>query len=222
MSRQRTVAVVSRKGGTGKTTIAVNMAVCAARAGINAGVVDMDPQGSAVAWSRLRAADGLSAAAPTVAHAIAVNLADVVVEAGELALIDTPANDPDAAMAGCELADVVLVPCRPALSDTISIAQTLTMVERLGGSAKAWVVLSCVPSKRRLSEAFNMLRTLQSAHGVSVALAEVCLRQYVDVARAADEGLGVVEFAPRSKAAQDMRDAWGWLSSALDGVAEGA
>ena len=46
----RTVAIVSQKGGSGKTTIAVHLAVCAERAGKPTLILDLDPQGSAMEW----------------------------------------------------------------------------------------------------------------------------------------------------------------------------
>jgi chromosome partitioning protein len=53
----RTVAIVSQKGGSGKTTIAVHLAVCAERAGKPTLILDLDPQGSAMAWLKRRGDD---------------------------------------------------------------------------------------------------------------------------------------------------------------------
>ncbi len=43
----KVVAVVSQKGGAGKTTLALHIAVAAERAGLSAAILDMDPQGTA-------------------------------------------------------------------------------------------------------------------------------------------------------------------------------
>ena len=56
-SRIRTIALVARKGGSGKSTIATALAVAHELAGGRAVVVDLDPQGSATAWGALREAD---------------------------------------------------------------------------------------------------------------------------------------------------------------------
>lgn len=45
------VAIISRKGGAGKTTLSVNLAVASVLAGGPAVVLDMDPQGSAGGWA---------------------------------------------------------------------------------------------------------------------------------------------------------------------------
>ena len=50
----RTIAVVSQKGGAGKTTLALHIAVAAELAGYSTVLLDMDPQGTAEAWSDWR------------------------------------------------------------------------------------------------------------------------------------------------------------------------
>ena len=53
----KTVAIESQKGGTGKTTIGINVAVAAALAGSEVVLIDLDPQASATAWRDGREAD---------------------------------------------------------------------------------------------------------------------------------------------------------------------
>jgi chromosome partitioning protein len=50
----KTIALVTEKGGAGKSTIAVNLAVAAQRQGKAVAVIDIDPQGSALLWSKYR------------------------------------------------------------------------------------------------------------------------------------------------------------------------
>ena len=50
------VAIISQKGGAGKTTLAVHLAAAAAKAGYRTAVIDLDPQGTAASWSDRRAA----------------------------------------------------------------------------------------------------------------------------------------------------------------------
>ncbi|MBV5334152.1 ParA family protein, partial [bacterium] len=46
----KTLAIISRKGGAGKTTIAVHLAVAAEAYGIATAIFDLDPQASAALW----------------------------------------------------------------------------------------------------------------------------------------------------------------------------
>ena len=44
----KTLAILSRKGGTGKTTIAVHLSVAAEQAGHTTALIDLDPQASTI------------------------------------------------------------------------------------------------------------------------------------------------------------------------------
>ena len=87
----KTVAIISQKGGTGKTTVAVHLSVEATRAGHKVALIDLDPQASATKWSITRSAD-----APIAVSAHAVMLRQELYKAEQagvdLAIIDTPPN----------------------------------------------------------------------------------------------------------------------------------
>jgi chromosome partitioning protein len=68
----KTIALIAHKGGVGKTTMAVSLAVAS---GLRTAIFDLDPQESAAMWADRRLAEGLKAAEPGVF---------------ELAIIDTP------------------------------------------------------------------------------------------------------------------------------------
>jgi chromosome partitioning protein len=52
--RTRTVAIISQKGGAGKTTLAIHLAAAATRAGRVSLLIDTDPQASASQWAEWR------------------------------------------------------------------------------------------------------------------------------------------------------------------------
>ena len=50
----QTLSIVGQKGGIGKTTLAIHLAVASTHAGQTTALIDLDPQGSAAGWSDLR------------------------------------------------------------------------------------------------------------------------------------------------------------------------
>jgi chromosome partitioning protein len=128
----KTIAIISQKGGSGKTTIAVHLAVCAQRARKRAAIIDLDPQASALEWQSRRKAD-----TPEVITATPEQLSGLLNEAkkngADLAIIDTAPHSDRAATIAAELADLVLIPCRPAAFDVAAIGTTLNLLKLIKG-----------------------------------------------------------------------------------------
>ena len=138
----RTIAVISQKGGAGKTTLALHIAVAAEQGGCSTILVDMDPQGTAEAWSEWR-----KEAPPVVIPAKAPTLAKTLEKAAalgaELAIVDTPPLAEAEARAAMRAADLILVPCRPNAFDLHSIKLTADMVSF--AAKPAFVVFNAGP-----------------------------------------------------------------------------
>ena len=111
----RTIAVLSQKGGSGKTTLALHLAVAAEQSGKVAAVIDIDPQASAAGWK-----DSRNSATPVVVSIPAARLAQALEAArnaaADIAVIDSAPHSGDMALAAAEAADFVLIPCRPGSS----------------------------------------------------------------------------------------------------------
>ena len=125
----RTVAVVGMKGGTGKTTLALHLAVATVQQGLNVAVLDLDPQQSAAKWGDRRAAPEpvVLAVAPS---RLPLELERVVGAGADVAYLDTPprAGSDNAAQAAARVADLVLLPCRPAILDLEAIAASVESI----------------------------------------------------------------------------------------------
>lgn len=124
----RTVAIISRKGGTGKTTLACSLAVAAQADGRAAEILDMDPQGSSSAWWRVRREQPPSVAS-TRPSALRGHLTAARQAGVDVVLIDTAPQVAGAATQAAQAADYVLVPCRPGLLDLAAIAGTLAIAQ---------------------------------------------------------------------------------------------
>lgn len=197
-----TIAVVSQKGGAGKTTLALNLAVASERAGYAALVVDLDPQASAAAWS-----DSREAETPVVVSAQAARLTEVLATAREhdaqLCIVDTAPHAESAALAAARVADLVLVPCRPSILDLRAVTASRDVAALAGTAAVA--VLSAVPPRGSLSsEAQDALR----AHNFVVAPIRIGHR--AAFVHAATAGQGVQEYEPQGKAAREIARLYEW------------
>jgi chromosome partitioning protein len=147
----KTLAILAQKGGSGKTTVAVHMAVCAARRKLKTAIIDIDPQRSAYQWNESRP-EGQKLDAVT---ADAEQLAELLRKAEEggidLTIIDTAPHSNAAAAIAARLADYVLIPCRPARFDLDAIASTVDIAK--ASNTPAAVVINAAPRGRLAEEA---------------------------------------------------------------------
>ena len=102
----KTVAILSQKGGTGKTTLALHLAVAAERRNIPVVVLDLDPQASAAAWKDSRADE--SPSVTSIQSSRLGKALEVAESAGAaLVIIDSAPHSADAAIAAAEAADLI-------------------------------------------------------------------------------------------------------------------
>ena len=198
---------MSQKGGAGKTTLAVHLAVAACDAGERVVVIDTDPQRSATVWSSSREAE-----APIVATA-SVGDVDRVLAAARgddmtLVVIDTaPHAAPDAARIA-RTSGLIVIPCRPTAFDLAAVEASVRIVQ--AAKARAVLVLSaCPPRAPEVAEARDALAT----YGLPVAPVEITERRAFS--RAVATGRAVTEFEADGKAAAEIRALWAWLQKEM-------
>jgi chromosome partitioning protein len=207
-SEMQTVAIESQKGGTGKTTTALNLAVAAERAGQAAVVIDLDPQASAAGWKDTRQAQ-----TPVVVSVPPARLPQALQAAQEggadLALIDTAPHAESAALAAAKAADLILIPCRPGILDLRAIGTTAEIVKLAG--KPAFVLLNAVPpgATRFLADA----RAGVAVHGLAVA--PVAIEQRAAFGHALTAGQTAQEYEPEGKAADEIARLYDWLRAQL-------
>jgi chromosome partitioning protein len=214
----RTIALLTQKGGAGKTTLAASLAVAAAHAGERVIALDLDPQASLSRWGKYRE----TARAPNKVmieqleserlprlRAILEGLAGV---GFTLAVFDTAGADSAAARFVTEIADLCLLPTRPTRLDVEATAATFRAVF-LAKRKAAFVLNQCPPT-------YRSSRTSDSAKGLTNlgVLAEPMLCARVDFQDANSAGLGVTEYARGSRAAEEIEALWSWIRAQFDGT----
>ncbi len=204
------IAVVSAKGGAGKTTLALALAVAAQSDGRATVVIDLDPQASATNWF-----DRREEKPPAVISAQPARLARLLQTAEDggtqLVIIDTPPRAEQAALSAVKVARLVLIPCRPAVFDLDTVATTLEIV-RLGGGALAHAaILNGVPALGdEQAQATRVLR------GLGVPVCPVSFGQRKAFAHGGSVGQTAQEFAPSGKAAEEIRGVYRFVCKLLN------
>jgi chromosome partitioning protein len=201
----RTIALLARKGGAGKTTVAIHMGVLAQAADQRVVFFDLDPQRSLAAWWQSRAAS-----TPPLVETDARRLPELLREAAgegyDLAVVDTPpaVTFDTARVAGA--VDLVLIPLRPSVLDVYAVESTAAVVKAT--KARALLVLNaCVPPTVA-GESATTAEARTTLAGMGLAVAGTSLAQRIDYTRALNGGEAVSEFAPDSKAAAEVRRLW--------------
>jgi chromosome partitioning protein len=201
----KTLALLSQKGGSGKSTLAVHLAVIAQAAGRRTVIVDLDPQRSSAGWWETRTAE-TPEMVETTPDALRTVLDAARADGVAFCVIDTrPSAGADAATAAA-LADLALIPTRPAIFDLKAIGATVDIV----ASAKvpAFIVLNGTPASRGFGEASITAdaRRALADYGIPVAPVSIGLR--AALAHALVDGRAVNEFDPAGKAALEMTKLW--------------
>jgi chromosome partitioning protein len=206
----RTIAVAMQKGGSGKSTLAIGLAVAAMLDGERVAILETDPQGTVSNWGVRRAT--AEPAVARVAYAIQLEraLRSLAADGRTLAIVDTPAGADNALTAAAmRAADLCLLPTRPSVAD---IEASHATVRLLRSFEKPFAfVLNQTAARYQAGEAEPLNR-----HGV-LALPCIVLRN--DHQHAVAAGLGVTEFAPNGKAAQEIRSLWAWARQKLESAA---
>jgi chromosome partitioning protein len=203
-----TVAFVSQKGGSGKSTIASSLAVAAHEMDETVCVIDMDPQGSLMNWARIRAADDIEVRASGAARLPAL-LAALERQGVTLALLDTPDAEGAASSAAMHVADLNIVPSRPSLFDLWASARTRAALEEIG--ANFVFLLTQCPAAQQAARIQDGVEALEEM-GRLISPPILARVEYQNAARL---GRGVTELNPLGAAAQEMRGLWRSIQARL-------
>jgi chromosome partitioning protein len=195
----RAIAIVSQKGGSGKSTLSVHLAVAAMRTGQKVAILDTDPQGSAAAWGETREADFPPVVA-VAAEDLAGALAEARSEGYDVVLIDTQPRASASLANIVAAADWALIPVRPSVFDITTADQTQRIVSA-AGTPYAFILNACPARAPEIAEGREVLAQLGPVLDVAIGERRV-------YGRALQTGQSVQEFDAHSDAAMEIERAW--------------
>ncbi|MDF1621177.1 ParA family partition ATPase [Pseudothioclava nitratireducens] len=188
------ITVAQQKGGAGKTTLAVNLAVALLREGRSVALLDTDPQGSLGRWfMQRREALGEAGLEFSTSSAWGVSYeCEKLRKQVDVVIIDTPPKVDSDLRPALREADLILVPVAASHVDLWATEGVLDLARREGKRPK--IVLNRTKSKTRLGD-----QVRDAATQLEADLVEVTLGHRVVFAETLGQGLGVLE-APRKGA----------------------
>ena len=196
-----TISIIGQKGGTGKTTAVLGLAVAAARAGHDVAVIDLDPQATAANWKDRRNEEN-----PPVVSAQASRLRQTLEAAKsggvEFAFVDTAGRSDDSALNAARVANLVLIPSRPNIVEVETLPQVNDLL-RLAGNPPALVLLNGIHPTAGRASINEVHEAIRALFGLTVCPVHLCQRSAY--AEAMTTGKVPQEIDPDGKAGDELK-----------------
>lgn len=192
------ISVCAEKGGVGKTTISLALAVAATHAGKRSAVIDTDPQATASKWTDRRD-DEFPWIVATPSARLRAALEQCKTQGVEFVVIDTPPHAGTDAVEAARVSDAVIVPVEPHLF-TLETLPKLRDLLKLAGDPLALFVVSKAATQGK--EALNAAEYIK-AQGLPVCPVVIHLR--AAHRHAGNVGQAALEYEPGGKAAEEAK-----------------
>lgn len=201
------IALAGEKGGAGKSTVCVHLAVEGVRRGRSVAILDADPQASIEKWSDRRNLPDMPHVVSAKADRIDKALKEV--EDYDIVFVDTAGKASGETLAVVRRADITLLPLRPSVLDIDTLDKVVDILALAKAEAKSFVILNSMQSGPGSETRITAARELVRERGLVVS--PVALGQRVLFADALIVGQAAAEIDANSKAADEITRLYDWI-----------
>jgi chromosome partitioning protein len=205
----KTISFVNQKGGTGKSVLAINLAVAAEAAGEKVCLIDLDKQATVANWYDTRTAETPAVLNHEQAENLVPALRRLALGGFTLVVIDTKGEDTHGTRGAMQSADLCLIPIRPAGPDLHASRPTMEALRSMGRDF-VLIINQATPNKAAKITAAIMTSLSHDGPVMPLAIASRMDHQYAYAL-----GQGVLEYAPDGKAAEEIKELWAWCRKRL-------
>jgi chromosome partitioning protein len=201
----------SRKGGTGKSTLAAHLAAHVHRLSASCLLIDDDPQSSLTFWNSLRGDDALPL--KPIKRTLSRTLKKAERKGAEWVFLDTPANMSVSVMDAVSSATLVIIPCRPGVFDLVAVQETIAFARRM--RTPYAVVINGAPSRREGSEAAAVAYTRDCLSRMDVPVWGGQITYRADFSLSLATGQCAEEYDAGSQAADEISRLWSAIEKSV-------
>lgn len=204
------VLVGGEKGGTGKSTIAVNLAAMLAGRGRDVLLIDTDTQPSSSMWAAIRDQDGIQPRVPSIqkkGKGMAAQILDLANRYDEI-IIDAGGRDSMELRYSLGVAHKAFIPVRPGQFDSWTLQSVDKLVEEaqaFNPDLEAYLLISCASSNMLIQEAQETKQFVTDEGFEFLRLAEAVVRERIAYRKAIRDGLSVGEWVNPKTGRQDEK-----------------
>lgn len=194
---------MSRKGGSGKTTISVHLAIGAFLRGENVLLADIDPQASSAEVFKARKIEGPGWTTSAGSKLFALQTSALRTGISRL-IIDTPPQNEDEILQAVVLSDLVVLVVRPTFLDLAAAVRSAAIIRQL--NRRGLIVMNQAPVGREGIEPPAVVQALEALPLLNLPIAPIIIRSRTAYQTALATGRSAEEYDPRSTAASEMAE----------------
>ena len=202
------IAIISQKGGAGKTTLALNLAVASEMTGQSTAIFDLDPQASSMGWKDSRVED-YPAVVSLHSARISYYLDKARRSGAKLVIFDTAPHSQKDALEAAQVSDLILIPCKPSLVDLRAISSSV----KIAHLAEKPVVAILTQTQTRGSLTNEAAEAIKS---YEIDLAPITIGNRMAFVHAFTAGKGVLEIEPQSKASEEITALFSFITNFME------